>query len=56
MHNKYAEFALNLVNVAPIKGAEAESVAAVKRWLQQIGNGQLVVSQPKVKKPKAPTP
>jgi hypothetical protein len=46
MHTKFAELAFNLVNVAPIKGADAEGVAAVKRWLQQIGNGQLIVSEP----------
>jgi hypothetical protein len=47
MHTKFAELAFNLVNVASIKGADAEGVAALKQWLKQIGNGQLVVAPPK---------
>lgn len=46
MHAKFAELAFNLVNLAPIKGADAEGVAQLKQWLRQIGNGQLIVTEP----------
>ncbi len=59
MHLQLAKLAFDLVNAAPIHGADAENVTAVKRWLQQIGNGQLIVSAPvppKAKKPKTEAP
>jgi hypothetical protein len=51
MQTKLAELALHLANVAPIKGADAEGVVAVKQWLKQIVNGQLTVIP---KPPEAP--
>jgi hypothetical protein len=57
MHSQLAKMAQDLVNAAPIRGVDAENTAAVKQWLRQIASGQLVVSQPKLKKPrKAPEP
>lgn len=52
-----SKIAHDLVSSAPIRGADAETVAAVKRWLEQINRGELVVGapvQPKAKK--VPTP
>jgi hypothetical protein len=56
MQTQLAKMAFDLVCGAPIRGADAENVAAVKRWLQQIGSGQLVVGTPAPPKQKKTKP
>ncbi len=46
MNQQLASAALQLVNAAPTRGADAENVAAVKQWLRQIAAGQLAVGKP----------
>lgn len=59
MNSQLAAFALELINAAPTRGADAESVAGLKSWLRQIQGGQLVVGapvQPKARPAKVPKP
>lgn len=51
MNQQLAALALSLVNNSPIRGADAENTATVKRWLAQIAEGKLVVGQPVPEKP-----
>ncbi len=52
MSAQLAKIAHNLVSAAPLRGAEAEAVVAVKQWLARIAQGELVVGEPV----KAPEP
>jgi hypothetical protein len=46
MSKQLANFALQLVNTAPTRGADAENVASLKQWLREIEAGRLVVGAP----------
>lgn len=51
MNQQIASFLLQLVNVAPIEGKDAENVASAKQWLRQIAAGKLVVGEPVAEDP-----
>ncbi len=55
MRNQIASFLLQLVDRAPINGADAENTSAAKSWLRQIAKGELVVGAP-VPEPKPAEP
>lgn len=50
MQNQLAQAAYAFIERAPMKGAEAETAAAVKQWLRRIAAGELTVFEP----PKVP--
>lgn len=52
MNSQIAAFILELVNVAPVTGRDAENVVSAKQWLRQIQSGQLVVGKPEVEEAK----